>query len=262
MAMGKNFSTVCNPGYGGAVPRTLLTALLLFLPATAAAQTPDSPPGEKGTVLHVLDGGVVLVQFPEHRRGVPIKLIGLEPPRKASRDEEGQEPWGTRAQQFLVLKVARKEVRVEYDVVVPVGDGKTRWGYLWLGDKLLNEEVLRQGHAVLDTQPPNIKYVERLQAAQREAREKQRSIWDAKDPLPEPPGRFSAKKEAAKEERKLKEEELSIPKFEEGCVIGNRKSKKFHLPGSRYYESSKTSTNAIFFKTKEDAIKAGYTQAG
>lgn len=235
--------------------KSILGVLLLI-----SAQDPTPPLGEKGTVLHVLDGGMVLVQFPEHRRGVQIKLIGLEPPRKASRDEEGQEPWGTRAQQFLALKVARKEVRIEFDVVVPVGDGKTRWGYLWLGDKLLNAEVLRQGHAVLDTQPPNVKYVERLQDAQREAREKQRGIWDAQEPLTEPPGRFS--KKHAKEEQKQKEGEFALPKFEEGCVIGNKKSKKFHLPGSRYYDTAKESPNAIFFKTKVDAMKAGYSQAG
>lgn len=240
----------------------MVYSLLALTLLTLSAQEPSPLPGEKAMVLHVLDGGILLVQFPEQRRGVQIKLIGLEPPRKASRDEEGQEPWGTRAQQFLALKVARKEVRVELDVVVPVGDGKTRWGYVWLGERLLNEEVLRQGHAVLDTQPPNVKYVERLQAAQREAREQQRGIWDAAEPLTEPPGRFAGKKGAAKEERKVKEEEFAIPKFEEGCVIGNRKSKKFHIPGGRHYESAKTSANAIFFKTKDDALKAGYTQSG
>ena len=49
--------------------------------------------------------------------------------------------------------------------------------------------------------------------------------------------------------------------FEEGCVIGNRRSKKYHLPGSRGYKTARTSKNAVFFKTETDAKKAGYTAA-
>jgi hypothetical protein len=49
--------------------------------------------------------------------------------------------------------------------------------------------------------------------------------------------------------------------FEEGCVIGNRRTKKYHVLGGRGYDRAKTSKNAVFFKTAEDAKKAGYTQA-
>jgi micrococcal nuclease len=54
---------------------------------------------------------------------------------------------------------------------------------------------------------------------------------------------------------------LELAGFEKGCVVANRATKKYHLPGGRYYESGKKSKNAVFFRTEEDAKKAGYTAA-
>ena len=127
--------------------------------------------------------------------------------------------------------------------------------------KLLNEELLRQGHAVLATREPNVKHVEKLKKAQSEARDAKRGVWDEKEPLPEAPEKFVAKKKDRKEEKKDLEEQLALTQWEKGCVIGNRKTKKFHVPGGKYYESSKVSKNAIFFKNASDAKKAGYTQS-
>lgn len=50
--------------------------------------------------------------------------------------------------------------------------------------------------------------------------------------------------------------------FTRGCVIGNRNSKVYHLPGTQYYEKVKTSKYAVFFKTEEDAKRAKYHKAG
>jgi endonuclease G len=50
-------------------------------------------------------------------------------------------------------------------------------------------------------------------------------------------------------------------RFVEGCVIGNSKSKIFHVPGGAFYERAKESPNAIFFRNAEAAKKAGYRQA-
>jgi micrococcal nuclease len=213
----------------------------------------------EGMVSKVVDGGTVLVR-PRDGQEVVVRLIGLEAPRKASRDTTGQEPWGTRAQQALALKVARKVVRIEYDVVRPASlEGNSAWGYLWLGDRLLNEEVLREGQAVIDTRPPNVKYVERLQTAASEARAKGRGVWNPAEPLPEPPGQFVARKQKTEEARAIIQSELSLVRFEEGCVIANSQTKKYHVPTGRYYKQARESKNAVYFRTAEDAEKAGYT---
>ncbi len=54
---------------------------------------------------------------------------------------------------------------------------------------------------------------------------------------------------------------LAMPAFEKGCVVANRKTKKYHVPHGRSYESARKSTNAVFFKSAADATKAGYTPA-
>jgi hypothetical protein len=43
--------------------------------------------------------------------------------------------------------------------------------------------------------------------------------------------------------------------------VGNRRSKKYHLPGGTSYERARESKNAVFFRTAQDAEKAGYTPA-
>jgi endonuclease G len=53
----------------------------------------------------------------------------------------------------------------------------------------------------------------------------------------------------------------ALSAFEKGCVIGNRRSKVYHVPGSTGYEKAKESKNAIFFKTEKDAEAAGYRAA-
>jgi endonuclease G len=56
-------------------------------------------------------------------------------------------------------------------------------------------------------------------------------------------------------------DEAALPAFEEGCIVANKRSRKYHLPGGRYYETGKKSGNAVFFKTAQDARKAGYEPA-
>jgi beta-lactamase superfamily II metal-dependent hydrolase/methylphosphotriester-DNA--protein-cysteine methyltransferase len=46
-----------------------------------------------------------------------------------------------------------------------------------------------------------------------------------------------------------------------GKIIGNKNSKKYHLPGCPSYDSV-TEKNRVYFNTEEEAIKAGYTKAG
>jgi hypothetical protein len=54
---------------------------------------------------------------------------------------------------------------------------------------------------------------------------------------------------------------LELPTFKPGCVLGNRKSKIYHVSGGNGYAAARESKNAVFFKTAADAEKAGYTRA-
>ena len=50
--------------------------------------------------------------------------------------------------------------------------------YVWLPEgSMFNEVLLKEGYAQVATFPPNVKYVERFEEAQREAREAGRGLW-------------------------------------------------------------------------------------
>src|SRR5204863_10069690 len=122
----------------------------------------------------------------------------LVPQVKATRDKDGQEPWATRGQQAPAALVARKDVRVEFDVLKSEAGQSGVWAYVWVkgkagGERLVNESVLAGGHALLDTRVPNVRYVERLAAAQKAAREAGTNVWDQAEPLTESPAEYAKK---------------------------------------------------------------------
>ncbi|MGA9159879.1 MAG: thermonuclease family protein [Actinomycetota bacterium] len=49
--------------------------------------------------------------------------------------------------------------------------------YVWLGNELFNETLIREGYAFVTTYPPNVRYVDRFRAALREARSADRGVW-------------------------------------------------------------------------------------
>ncbi len=75
--------------------------------------------------------------------------------------------------------------------IVPVGTRATleldvqhrdRYGrllaYVYAPDgRMANEEMVREGYAMISTYPPNVKYVERIRAAQQRARAEGRGLW-------------------------------------------------------------------------------------
>ena len=234
--------------------------VIVLLAAGFARPAGDAPPGFDATVLHAVDAGTLLVRPAGASKPITVKLIGLTAPVKATRDADGQEPWATRGQQALAVLAGRKAVRVELDALRLDPATGALWGYVWVPhvggpDVLANEAILAGGHAVLDTRPPNVAHVERLRAVQTAARAAGKNIWDAKEPLTESPAEYARKMAA------LKADVATLTKWEAGCVIGNAKSKKYHMPGGQYYAQSTTSKQAVFFKTEADARQAGYEKA-
>ena len=67
---------------------------------------------------------------------------------------------------------------LEFDVERRDRYGRTL-AYVWIGDELLNRTLVAEGYATVTTYPPNVKYVDRFTAAQREAREAGLGVWGA-----------------------------------------------------------------------------------
>ncbi|MDP2156119.1 MAG: thermonuclease family protein [Nitrospirota bacterium] len=152
---------------------TILTIIALLY-GCMADNTPEAKKLDENKSVYiekVVDGDSVEANIRGKKE--QIRFIGIDAP------ELSQKPWGKRSRKFLeeLISASGWQVRIEYDV-----EKRDKYdrilAYLWGRDhKLINEEMLSNGYAVLFTFPPNVKHVDRLKAAQVIARENKRGIW-------------------------------------------------------------------------------------
>jgi len=126
-------------------------------------------------VSEVIDGDTIQLSNGRH-----VRYIGIDTPEV--REKKGgewvyqPEGYAIEAKEFNRKLVEGKKVRLEFDVVR--SDKYKRWlAYVFIDDKMANEELLRGGYATLYTYPPNVRHVDRFVAAQQEARQGKRGLW-------------------------------------------------------------------------------------
>jgi micrococcal nuclease len=147
-------------------PASWLILVLASKSVACAARQQESVPETGCTVGHVSDGDSF--RCSDGRR---VRLIGIDSP------ESQQQPYGSQARQALIaLLPAGTLVRLERDVAPTDQYGRVL-AYVWTGSTLVNEAMLQKGWALLYTVPPNLKYVDRLQRAQQEARDRSAGLW-------------------------------------------------------------------------------------
>jgi micrococcal nuclease len=134
-----------------------------------------------------------------HRRAqlLTVRLIGIDTPESVAPGEPVQ-CFATEAAAYTTERLEGELVRLEFDRDRIDPFGRTL-AYVWLGDELFNETLVREGYAFVTTFPPNVRYVDRFREAQLEARADGRGVWgscvdpDACDPaypdacIPPPP---------------------------------------------------------------------------
>jgi micrococcal nuclease len=153
----------------------LALALLFFGRYFLAGPAPPTParPLAAGTyrVERVVDGDTILFE-----PGVTVRLIGVDTPETV-RPEHPVEPLGPEATSFSEAFVAGGQARLAFD-----RERFDRFGrhlaYVWVGERLLNEELLRAG---LGRWEPGFHYDERMKrrfrAAQQEAQRNRIGLW-------------------------------------------------------------------------------------
>lgn len=153
-----------------AVCRILLLISLFLLPGLPSAASGPRLDGLR--VIRVNDGDTITVlQGRRHRK---VRMVGIDAP------ELGQRPWGEKARRHLERLMAGSgwTVTLEHDMD-PIDKYGRTLAYVWTADgRLANEEMLRSGNAVLFTYPSNVRHVDRLTEAQREARQSRIGIWE------------------------------------------------------------------------------------
>ena len=147
--------------------------LLALLPLLAALPVSAAQGGLEGTVVRVVDGDTIHVRIGD--RVEKVRYIGVNTP-EVHHPTKGEEPGGREAAEVNGQLVVDRPVRLELDVQT-----RDRYGrllaYVWVGDVMVNAELVRLGYAQVMTIPPNVRYQEMFVKLQREAREAGRGLW-------------------------------------------------------------------------------------
>jgi len=152
-----------------ALRRWHLALLLLALVASGAVAAGTI----EGTVVRVVDGDTIHVRFTD--RVEKIRYIGVNTP-EIHHPSKGEEPGGREAAEVNRGLVGGRRVRLELDVQT-----RDRYGrllaYVWVGDTMVNAELVRLGYAQVMTVPPNVRYQDLFVKLQRQARDAHRGLW-------------------------------------------------------------------------------------
>lgn len=207
--------------------------------ASSATQTmapaSKSPPGVKecGDVIRIIDGDTIEVRLSDGqvRR---VRYIGIDTP-------ERYEDLYTEATRVNAGLVDGKEVSLIKDV-----SETDRYGrllrYVYVGESFINAELVKQGYAAAATYPPDVEYADYFVKLAAEARDKGVGLWSSETGRAPPETSFKQPQGQSS-----------------GAYIGNRNSKKFHLPSCR---TLPTPHNQVPFNSRDEAVRAGYVPCG
>lgn len=202
-------------------------------PATPPPSEPTgSPPPPvppvlttEAKVIRVIDGDTIEVDI--DGKSYKVRYIGIDTPETVH-PTRGEEPYGREACAKNRELVEGKVVRLEKDVSETDKYGRLL-RYVWVGDLLVNAELVRLGYAQVTTYPPDVKYQDLFLKLQREAREAGRGLWGAGSTPPPSVGKY----------------------------VGSIKSNKYHYPDC-YWAKQIKPENLIWFSSAREALDMGY----
>lgn len=180
----QHLSTNFPPGLETAA-KTHLQAVLgstdSILPTSTPVTTPSSIPsasptatvsGELVKVVSVVDGDTIKIES-----GQTVRYIGIDTPETKHPTKKVQ-CYGKEASQRNQALVQDQYVRLEKDV-----SETDRYGrllrYVWVGETLINQQLVAEGYAVASSYPPDVAKQPLFRTAEQIAREEGRGLWSA-----------------------------------------------------------------------------------
>lgn len=189
-------------------------------------------------VTRVIDGDTIEIEG-----GQRIRYIGIDTP-ETSDPRTGVQCYGKEATSKNRALVEGKKVRLEKDVSETDKYGRLL-RYVFIGDQLINEVLVKEGYAFSSPYPPDIKYQSKFDSAEKYARENDEGLWGSCG--------FVAG------------EKTTLPSSD--CNIkGNISSsgeKIYHVPGQKYYNQTviSESKGERWFCSEEEAKEAGWRKS-
>ena len=186
-----------------------------------------------------MDGDTIVLDDGER-----VRYIGIDTPETVH-PRKPVEWMGKEAGQANRLLVEGKRVGLEYDVQRRDKYGR-KLAYVYVGNVMVNELLVRAGYAQVSTYPPNVKHQERFLRAQRQARDEQLGLWgDGTKPGENP---VLTGLTPTLEEKTTK----APPPLDGETVYVTGTGKKYHRAGCQYLRKSQSA------KKKSEAIAEGY----
>src|SRR5438128_12435826 len=140
-----------------ALSRSARLLSLLVLLAAVASIAGAQPTSLDGAVVRVVDGDTIHVRLAD--RVEKVRYIGVNTP-EVHHPRKGEEPGGREAAEVNRELVENERVRLELDV-----QSRDRYGrllaYVWIGETMINAELVRLGYAQAMPGPPTARH-ERL----------------------------------------------------------------------------------------------------
>ena len=153
--------------------RALPLTLLLVWACLAVSATAAVPSGLVGEVVKVVDGDTIHIRFAG--RVEKVRYIGVNTP-EVHHPTKGEQPGGRDAAAVNRALVGGRQVRLEMDV-----QERDRYGrllaYVWVGEMMVNAELVRRGYAQVMTIPPNVRHQQLFVQLQSDARQAERGLW-------------------------------------------------------------------------------------
>lgn len=117
-------------------------------------------------VGEVLDGDTIVLET-----GEKLRYLGIDAPEQTQR-------WGEEAKNFNQKLVLGKKVKVEFDRIKLDKYGRLL-AYVWVDNILVNEKLVEEGYARVNLikGEPKLKYLEKLEKAQKWAKDHHNGVW-------------------------------------------------------------------------------------
>ena len=222
--------------YSKTIQALCLAAVIAAFPATGAPGRADTQAGPV-VVSTVFDGDTIVVVL--DGREITVRLIGVDTP-ETGRPDTPVQFHGPEASDFTRRALLGKQVRLEFEAPGRPGGATDKYGrtlaYVITGDGTnFNLELVRLGYGRAYTKYP-FQHQRAFEKAEKAARKAGLGMWD-----------------------KNKRAAWSDP-LRRGKVVGNVRSRIYHLPGQKGYDRVREK-NRIYFPTEEEAHKAGFRKA-
>lgn len=219
----------------------------------------DSKLWSTATITKIIDGDTILLHT-----GQKLRYIGIDTPETVH-PSRPVECYGKEASIKNAELVLGKEVRLEKDISETDQYGRLL-RYVWLGDIMVNELLLAEGYAQVDTYPPDVKYKDRLQKAEKKARQEKIGFWNTcqTESNTQSAQSLSGSLDQSTDESSL----VSQPNNPSNqCQIKGNISKTgkkvYHTPDCPSYDKTiiNESANERWFCNEQEAELAGWTKA-